>query len=339
MEELGDIQEQNNRAGTQTLSEMPSFAEHMAEIQEHEKTFEEARSEGNLPEGIRDEQDYKEYLAEQKARNNETAEHDRALFSKIESIEDPYDRSFITAALGLSHKNGSHNTIVPFCMDFIEQDEFSDIGDFLKSKRAEFSDANALTISQSAGVLSQLKTGATIEKEAASIMEGLRVLHDDKVYYEDALNNFCDQNEIRASFICFPELQEHKEVNFNSGVAATIAKNIMRDYDENASAVEKNKNARMLEILAQLYNGHKDECRRVVERGIGQLGRTLSDKVIAGDIPDHLWWKAPCFTVGDVIDIVAANEVSEKISSAERSHGFYSKVKSLGNEILKQRNN
>lgn len=48
-----------------------SFTKHMAEMAAREKSFDELRRDGEVPEGVRDEQDYKEYLEEQQAKNKE----------------------------------------------------------------------------------------------------------------------------------------------------------------------------------------------------------------------------------------------------------------------------
>lgn len=84
--------EQNQNVGADVLAQMPEFSEHM-------KSFNEAKQNGEVPDGVRDEQDYKEFLAEQEARNNEFKKFDNEIFEGIMSIEDPDDKDLATAIL------------------------------------------------------------------------------------------------------------------------------------------------------------------------------------------------------------------------------------------------
>lgn len=63
-------QNKNQPSHTESLADMPSFSEHMAE-RHHAKTFDEASRDGTFPEGIRDEHDHREFLEELKARMKE----------------------------------------------------------------------------------------------------------------------------------------------------------------------------------------------------------------------------------------------------------------------------
>lgn len=72
-EDIHHNEEQQSLEGDiQSLADMPSFSEHMAE--NYEKSFNEAHRDGTLPEGVRDERDYQEYLVEQKAYATESVE-------------------------------------------------------------------------------------------------------------------------------------------------------------------------------------------------------------------------------------------------------------------------
>lgn len=59
-----DKREQSQNIGAETLAQMPEFNEHM-------KSFNEAKQNGELPNGVRDEQDYQEYSQEKEAKLNE----------------------------------------------------------------------------------------------------------------------------------------------------------------------------------------------------------------------------------------------------------------------------
>lgn len=63
------------------------------------ETFEDAKKNDAIPEGVRDEQDYREYLAEQEAKNKEFEKFDNKIFENIMSIENPDDRDLATAIL------------------------------------------------------------------------------------------------------------------------------------------------------------------------------------------------------------------------------------------------
>lgn len=56
--------------GMQSLADMPTFEQKISQ-ETQEKSYEEARHDDTLPEGVRDEQDYREYLAEKNAREIE----------------------------------------------------------------------------------------------------------------------------------------------------------------------------------------------------------------------------------------------------------------------------
>lgn len=79
--------EQTTALGAAALENMPSFAEHMkTQNQEKPKTFSEL-DKSEIPDGVRDEQDYQEYLAEKNARNQESiAEQKAALQEKAERV-------------------------------------------------------------------------------------------------------------------------------------------------------------------------------------------------------------------------------------------------------------
>ena len=64
-----------------------------------EISFADAKREGEVPEGVRDEKDYREYLAEQEAKNKEYEKFDNEIFEEIMSIKDPDDRDLVTAIL------------------------------------------------------------------------------------------------------------------------------------------------------------------------------------------------------------------------------------------------
>lgn len=85
---------QGGNNGAEELAKMPSFEEHM-------KSFDEAKRSGGLPEGVRDEQDYREYLAEKDARDAESNKLKNEALRKINEIKDPQDRDLAICFLPL----------------------------------------------------------------------------------------------------------------------------------------------------------------------------------------------------------------------------------------------
>ena len=70
---------------TDTSEEKPlSFSEHMAAKQNYEQAFKEAQGNGTLPEGVRDPQDYQEYLEEQKHRLQESSDFIRKSYAGVD---------------------------------------------------------------------------------------------------------------------------------------------------------------------------------------------------------------------------------------------------------------
>ena len=66
----GEENQQPLDEGMQSLADMPTFEQKISR-ETQDKSYEEARRDGILPEGVRDEQDYQEYLAEKNAREIE----------------------------------------------------------------------------------------------------------------------------------------------------------------------------------------------------------------------------------------------------------------------------
>ena len=63
-------------------------------------SFSELKSQGKLPEGVRDEQDYQKYLAMQEAKQDEKVDERQVFYEKIAGIEDENERNLMTAMLG-----------------------------------------------------------------------------------------------------------------------------------------------------------------------------------------------------------------------------------------------
>lgn len=112
--------EQNETNGAEQLSNMPSYEEHMAGIIPTAKTYEDRKREGSLPEGVRDEDDWNEYLAEKEARKREYLEKKaneekrgqqklKLVAEKIENIQDENAKDFFIATLSGSGDNWDYN--------------------------------------------------------------------------------------------------------------------------------------------------------------------------------------------------------------------------------------
>ncbi len=65
----------------------------------YEQQYNDARRDGTLPEGVRDVNDYREMLAETRARNKELGEWKSEAISDVYAIKDHYDRDLATSLL------------------------------------------------------------------------------------------------------------------------------------------------------------------------------------------------------------------------------------------------
>ena len=122
---------------------------------QQEKTFDELRRNGTLPEGVRDERDYTEYLQEQDARiaerNTAESEARKELFGEIEQLA-PNGRKFMTAIIGTLDNSEGYGydkreyaeAIVPIAMEFakgpIDSQEMNgiDCGQYVKAHTSFF---------------------------------------------------------------------------------------------------------------------------------------------------------------------------------------------------------
>ncbi|MBQ3445835.1 hypothetical protein IJG29_03910 [Candidatus Saccharibacteria bacterium] len=98
--------------GAQALEGMPSFNEHMRahEGATRERLFSEL-SANERPEGVRDEQDYREYLAEMRARQAESLNKNKEILDGIKSVKKQDDRDFLISMLPyFAEKNSEEAT-------------------------------------------------------------------------------------------------------------------------------------------------------------------------------------------------------------------------------------
>ena len=92
----------SEQGGENNLSpEMQELADMAGKMgKTHEKSYEEAKRDGELPEGVRDENDYREYLEEKGAREAETEEQFKTIVEKIDSLDTDSEKRIFTAVLG-----------------------------------------------------------------------------------------------------------------------------------------------------------------------------------------------------------------------------------------------
>ena len=150
----------NNSADV--LSDMPSFEEHMStkvlanhvdsehQSQDLMNDYRRKRFDGELPDGVRDFQDYQEYLEMQKAKSEETTRHFDEIYNYIEQMENRHDRDLAIGLLGVLQPDktigGRKNHEVNFkvfndILETIKDSGGDSIEEFLhnKSKQALYS--------------------------------------------------------------------------------------------------------------------------------------------------------------------------------------------------------
>ncbi|MBR0460375.1 hypothetical protein IJI91_00035 [Candidatus Saccharibacteria bacterium] len=157
--------EQGQSRDEHPLSKEKSFEEHMADITKNksEKTFDEARRDGSLPEGVRDKKDYEEYLITKNAHETEAVNYDKWLVNEIDKLENA-NRNLVLAQLHYNYEiNGNHTETpvvnpVELALEYTKQnknleeffetkirerdDELKKLSDLLKKEGADFSDKN-----------------------------------------------------------------------------------------------------------------------------------------------------------------------------------------------------
>ncbi|MBR2658508.1 hypothetical protein IKD57_01245 [Candidatus Saccharibacteria bacterium] len=100
--------ENTEQGGENTLSpELQGLADMAGKMGEtQEKSYEEAKRDGELPEGVRDERDYKEYLEEKRAREKEAIETKKSFEKRLEINEVFYDQIAIARVRYLIFNDG-----------------------------------------------------------------------------------------------------------------------------------------------------------------------------------------------------------------------------------------
>ena len=84
--------------------------------------FNKLKNAGELPEGVRDENDYKEYLEEKTARNTEKEVGLRSKIEKIKNIPDGKKKDVLTALLPMIAKNDDMSRAFEVILDYNDND-------------------------------------------------------------------------------------------------------------------------------------------------------------------------------------------------------------------------
>lgn len=143
----------------QGLADMPSFEERMAIFDKK-----------NAPEGVRDAQDYKEYLEEMKAKEEEKANRDRIFAEEIDKIQDRDKRDIIVASLPVIQRfvpEHLRDKIVAETIDFGQEERTEgSFGEFwYKTTEKYFDSDDGRDFMKSLDQIRRLEEGKKIDDE------------------------------------------------------------------------------------------------------------------------------------------------------------------------------
>lgn len=137
---------------------------------EQPKTFDAARLDGEVPEGVRDEKDYQEYLFEQKSRMDEAVNYEKSCFAEIEKMEESPDKHLLVAAIGAfqsSDKSTSQlETFITPLTDYLKSERNLSLRDYILERRHEARSNGSKEVDKAyLGVdLSALDAGMSVEQ-------------------------------------------------------------------------------------------------------------------------------------------------------------------------------
>ncbi|MBR2998651.1 hypothetical protein IKF34_02695 [Candidatus Saccharibacteria bacterium] len=314
---------------------------------QQENTFDELRRSGTLPEGVRDERDYTEYLQEQDARiaerNAAESEARKELFGEIEQLA-PNGRKFMTAIIGTLDSSEGYGydereyaeAIVPIAMEFakgsIDSQEMNgiDCGQYAKAHTRFFllnhpdfkkiEDKNYWLSEKIQETFSDIEIGRRIQdctdnEGLDPAIEQFREEHP-HVFYDRFNKKLEDEN-------CMGLLGENTQrgterLEADKGITELIAKDIIDSYDRSVRDEEALNNCEQyLGIVGDLYRG----------KGLGsQMANEFRD--LYYDISHEFYRKLRTAKIERI------KHVSKRYDSYKSSYEFYEQNMRHGNLIL-----
>ena len=285
----------NNSADV--LSDMPSFEEHMStkvlanhvdsehQSQDLMNDYRRKRFDGELPDGVRDFQDYQEYLEMQKAKSEETTRHFDEIYNSIKQMENRRDCDLAIGLLGVLQPDktigGRKNREVNFkvfndILETIKGSSGDSIEEFLhdKSKQALYSGDRETAQASSSYIRAMEASGIVFSNK----MDHEKNNNDSfEIEYNDGKWHFLEaETSPSVKRLSESELEWNKKAVY---ATRAWAKEILNSAKQDNTPLETKHKRYLLSILAELNNTHfsvKEEMDRNSHNAAVKLSETIN---------------------------------------------------------------
>ena len=283
MENLPTNNPENINQEPATNEEQPlSFSEHMEQKQKYEQAFKEAQDNGSLPEGVRDAQDYREYLEEHQAREAEQSKaeqeaqsefekHSQVLIAEVANLEDVKDKCMLTAMLPILMRKSDSNRERTLkdqnvLLEFINRnDKKMSIRDFVTNK------INSLKNNGASEEMIGRYYHINIDfMEHAERFAEIQSLNDSDSDLDDSIVMSAEEKGINVigfngyrkkinNIDIFSSENSHNHFDdrpmSDRGIILYMAKDLIAKTAEERFSKQQNLNVRKLAVLGKLYDG------------------------------------------------------------------------------------
>lgn len=337
----------------ENTNQQPTGADILADM----PSFEEMRRQNAIPEGVRDEQDYREYQAEQQARAAEQSkadaefiEHSNKYIAEISKIENPQDKYMAIASLrymtdvkrNKSRQNNTENAQDVMLEFFNRNDKNKTVRDFIANKVNTLIENGAseeeikhynLPI-EYAEYMERIEEGAriqaindsdseTAEKTLEDLLAGKNLGDLVDFGFESFGRRYTELLEINSPFTAEPNDFIERPAS-DRGIIVSMAEDLInRIHDDDPNTTEQRYYKNKLTVLGQLYNGKNfDTQLRHIK---GYLIRSVAEDIHDGKEQTD---------IGHVVRTTAILEMSSEFSLKQKRYGYFIEGLSRGQQIL-----
>ena len=298
-------------------------------------SFEDMRKQNAVPEGVRDEQDYREYLAEKQARaaeqekaGSEFAEHSKKYIAEIAKLEDSADKYMAIASLrhltnerqNEHEKNDSINTQEVLLEFFNRDNKHETIKNFIDNKINDLRNSGA-----SEETINHYDIPKAHADSLESIEENARIHALNQADEEeclDELNSFMEEDD-SLSGLEFDEYKtSEKRPASDRGILLSMATELLKDniHEENMNMHALN--STMIKHIAYYYNGQDFDRQSIPSN------ERFSEKMMHALKGDYK--VSPL----EFLDMLAINELKSNLNIKKHSYSGFCKILDKGQELL-----
>lgn len=318
----------------------------------YEERYNDARLNNNLPEGVRDIQDYREFLAERDARVDEQVGWRKTAIENVDRIDDDYDRDLATTLLPLFGfiRNPSNFTkyddykrqhsVFDSITTFLNSDhEDTTLSSFLKDKARETYEQYEQHGLLADRLLSEEYLNFSYTLDGKPIEFGNRIaraLEEDRDefevrYYKPGKSGegASETKESTYSFegIRMPMVDD--KYNVNRVVARDIAREIGENAKEDDSDIIKERNLWQLQDIDSLNTTPTlEELDGEISRSISKLAEAVHNASGEGNI------NSATITVADACGVVWTSDLKREIENRVDDYDEYRHLLRRGKDIL-----